>query len=172
MKRKKLAELGKYYALKPFHGYVMSLKPNIQPITDLFPPWPLNKWDSKWCAAFVYFCCRKAGLNLPVRHPSPKVTCNFAGCGAWLQWSILEGFFFKRFDNSFSPSPGDIVLYDGVFENKPHDHIGIILRSTKQTIITAEGNVNNVSMIIKRPINNHIRGYIRIKENYCFKKEE
>ncbi len=167
-KRKKLAAIAQIYALKPFHGFVMSLKPNIDQITELFPPWSLRNWDNKWCAAFVYFCCRKAGFNLPVRHPNPKISCNFAGCGAWLQWAQIEGFYSRRLEKTFKPITGDIVLYDHIFEDKPHDHIGIIIEADKNSVRTAEGNVNNISTIIKRPIDSHIRGYIRIPENYHF----
>jgi chemotaxis signal transduction protein len=66
------------------------------------------------------------------------------------------------------PDKGDIVLYDKVFCNEPHDHIGIIIEATKDLIIVAEGNINNVSGVIERKKNNHIRGYIRIPNDYNF----
>ena len=46
--------------------------------------------------------------------------------------------------------------------------MGIVLRSTGNTIIAAEGNLNNTSGIIERPKDAHIRGYIRIPDGYRY----
>ena len=69
------------------------------------------------------------------------------------------------------PETGDIVLYDRVFENKEHDHIGIVLENRNRTILAAEGNVNNISGIIERSIDEHIRAYIRIPDGYRYREE-
>lgn len=172
-KREKLADIAKKEAQKGFHGFVMTTAPNIQPITELFPPWKLENWDGKWCAAFVYYCCVKAGFNLPVRHPSEHVTCNFAGCVAWEQWAALKenDFYYTSENNDFTPAKGDIVLYDNVFCNGPHDHIGIVLENKENFLVVAEGNFNNVSAIVERQKDCHIRGYIRIPDHYDFRNE-
>ncbi|MGF7060708.1 CHAP domain-containing protein [Brassicibacter mesophilus] len=169
-KREKLANIAKEEAQKCLHGNVMTVKSNIQPIANLFPKWALENWDGKWCAAFVYYCCIKAGFNIPVKYPNEKVTFSFAGCGAWEEWAKLHEnhFYYSREDKHFLPEKGDIVLYDKVFCDKPHDHIGIIIENTNNSIIVAEGNINNVSGIIEREKNNHIRGYIRIPNDYVF----
>jgi hypothetical protein len=171
-KREKLAQIAYEMALKPFHGYVMTMKPNLDPIINLFPPWPLKKWDKKWCAAFVYYCCRLAGFEIPVRYPDPKIECNFAGCYTWEQWAKLEcnNFYFSvKKNREFIPQRGDIVLYDKVFDHGPHDHIGIIIENREKTILVAEGNVNNISAVIEREKNSHIRGFIRIPNDYIHK---
>lgn len=167
-KRMKLAEIAELEAKKFYHGFVMETEPNIQPIINLFPEWPLKEWDAKWCAAFVYSCCILAGFKLPVRYPHETVTCNFAGCFAWEQWAVLpcNGFLHKPDDAAFVPEPGDIVLYDNVFMNVPHDHIGVILENRKDTLVVAEGNFNNVSAVVERKKDEHIRAYIRIPEDY------
>ncbi len=71
-------------------------------------------------------------------------------------------------DNSFQPEAGDIVLFDRVFNNTGHDHIGIVLENYDGYIITAEGNVENVSRILERKKNSHIRAYIRITDNFSY----
>lgn len=163
-----LAKVAEAAALRPFHGYVMSLKSNLVPIISPFPKWSLRKADKKWCAAFIYYCCIKAGYNLPVKHPHPNITCNFAGCFAWEQWAELKenNFFHKAKNSSFKPDKGDIVLYNRVFDPGPHDHIGIILENMGNDLIVAEGNVNNLSVVLTRPVNSHVRGYIRIPDNW------
>ena len=64
------------------------------------------------------------------------------------------------------PETGDIVLYDRVFENREHDHIGVVIETRENTILTAEGNIDNRSGIIERPIDGHIRAYIRIPDGF------
>ena len=46
--------------------------------------------------------------------------------------------------------------------------MGIVLQSTRNTIIVAAGNLNNTSGIIERPNDEHIRGYIRIPDGYRY----
>jgi hypothetical protein len=163
-RRIKMAEIAKREAARSFHGGVMKARSNLRPITSLFPVWPLKKWSGKWCAAFVYYCCRKAGFRIPVRYPDPKVPCNFAGCYAWEKWARLPGhdFYFSKNDRKFIPAKGDIVIYDGLFDPGPHDHIGIILENRPETLLVAEGNVNDVSAVIERDKKRNIRGYVRI----------
>lgn len=48
--------------------------------------------------------------------------------------------------------------------------MGIVLQNNGNTIIVAEGNLNNVSGIIERPKDEHIRGYIRIPDGYMYLK--
>jgi len=161
---KQLADVAGMEAMSIFHGYVMGTKPNFQPIIQGFPSWDMRKWDNHWCAAFVYYCCTKAGISLPIKYPNDKVTCNFAGCIAWEQWAKLpeHNFWHDAEEVDFVPEPGDIVLFDTVHDGMMHDHMGIILENKEDYIVTAEGNFNNVSAIVNRRKDNHIRGYIRI----------
>ena len=75
---------------------------------------------------------------------------------------------YHRGKESFLPEAGDIVIYDRVFEGREHDHMGVVLRSDGNAIIAAEGNLNNASGIIERPMDAHIRGYIRIPDGYRY----
>ncbi len=160
-----LANVARMEAQKTWHGAVVGLKPNIQPLIQLFPKWPMKEADGLWCAAFVYYCCIQAGYEIPIR---PKeCSCSLAGCGAWDEWAQGDNRIGWR-SASCVPLPGDIVLYDKVFENKAHDHIGIVLEDRGDSIVAAEGNLGNVSGIVERPKDKHIRGYISLPDGFVY----
>ena len=167
---KYLAKVAEKAAQIPFHGDLAGKKSNLEPIIRFFPKWTLKEADGLWCAAFVYYCCREAGFEIPIR-PDECTTCHLAGCIAWEEFAQgdVRIEYHKETEN-FSPEAGDIVLYDRVFENREHDHMGIVLQSTGNTIIAAEGNLNNTSGIIQRPKEAHIRGYIRIPDGYSYRR--
>ena len=54
------------------------------------------------------------------------------------------------------------MLYDRVFEAGAHDHMGIIVAVDEERIRVAEGNFNNVSCIVTRPVDAHVRCLIRM----------
>lgn len=139
----------------------------------------LAELDHAWCAAFVYHCCIKAGLTLPLRTPNNAINianCRFACVLAWYEWADSKGYCFYEKDN-FSPQRGDIVVYNNIIprENKAEnsiwcDHIGIVLSCDNNTLMVAEGNVGNlnVSGIVKRERNETIGCYIRIPAEYDY----
>lgn len=127
-----------------------------------------------WCAAFVYHCALKAGMELPIRQPPFKY--RFAGVGTWYEWGKANDFCFYEKDG-FVPSRGDIVIYNNIVspKNKPkdsawHDHIGVVLSYENEFLIVAEGNINNqnVSGVIKRRLDNTIGCFVRIPDDYKY----
>ena len=168
--RKQLAETAKSIARIPFHGFGEGIGSNLEPIVQPFPGWTPEEADGLWCAAFVYYCCVKAGFDIPYR-PDECRNCHLAGCIAWEEFALNDSRieYHKRTD-IFTPEPGDIVLYDRVFEDKPHDHIGIVIENRGQTFLAAEGNVGNVSGVIERRFGEHIRAFIRIPDGYSYKE--
>ncbi|MCG8569988.1 MAG: CHAP domain-containing protein [Spirochaetes bacterium] len=166
-KRTKLIEIAEKLALTPLHGKIMGMEANIAPIINHFPNPTLKEFNGKWCAAFVYHCHYLAGYAIPFRCKNRKIG-TFAGVKAWLQWAKFKenSFYFSASNKKFKPAPGDIVIYDRVFDPGPHDHIGIILKVKNHIIRVAEGNVNNLSTIIERKTDSHVRGYIRIPDDY------
>ena len=169
--RKHLAEVAKDLALTPFHGAAEGRASNLAPIVEPFPTWSVPEADGVWCAAFVYYCCGEAGFDFPIR-PKGCRTCHLAGCIAWEEWAMGDPRIeYHTGREGFAPAAGDIVLYDRVFENAEHDHMGIVLEDRGQTILAAEGNVNNASGIVERPLDGHIRGYIRIPDGYRYNTE-
>ena len=166
--RNRLAVIAREAAEKPYNGKWNNCMPNIGDIVALFPKWSVEEADGLWCTAFVYHCVISAGFRIPVR---PKESsCSLAGCGAWEEWAQADSriAYHSGNDNAFYPAPGDLVLFDRVFNNTDHDHIGIVLENYDDYIITAEGNVENVSRIVKRTKDSHIRAYIRIPDNFLY----
>lgn len=169
--RKWLAEIAREKAMMPFHGFVDGKQSNLAPIIGLFPKWNIVDADGLWCAAFVYYCCVEAGFQIPYS-PEKCVTCSLAGCGGWEEYALGDSRIeYHKVEETFVPEPGDIVLYDRVFCDREHDHIGILLEVKENSIVAAEGNIldSNRSGIVERPVDEHIRAYIRIPDGYRYR---
>lgn len=116
----------------------------------------------------------RAGFVFPYS-PTECVSCSLAGCGGWEDFAKgdkrIE--YYLGIDEKFIPEAGDIVLYDRVFINLEHDHIGIVTENKTNSIITAEGNIfnDNISGILERKKDEHIRAYIRIPNNFSYYQE-
>lgn len=163
-----LANIAEKEAKQFYHGYVSEIESNLGELIAPFPKWTLQEADSVWCAAFVYYCCQKAGMSFPIR-PVECISCNLAGCIAWEEWAKADiNLLFFEENSKSAPQAGDIVLFDRVFNNSEHDHIGVVLDVQPEFIVTAEGNFNNVSAVVNRKRDEHIRGYIRIPEKYQY----
>lgn len=169
--RRDLAETARRLALLPLHGFVEGKESNLLPLVQHFRRWDVQQVDRLWCAAFVYHCCVEAGFQIPFS-PQECTLCSLAGVPAWEEMARKNGSigYFLPTD-AFVPAPGDIVLYDHVFCNQPHDHIGIVIENHPDHIIAAEGNVNNTnqSALVRRQKDHHIRSYIRLPENYSWR---
>ena len=166
-----LSTIAKEMALVPFHGTVDGLASNLAPIVRPFPTWSVREADGLWCAAFVYYCCRESGFETPYR-PDECRTCHLGACPGWEECALGDRRIeYHKGSENFVPEAGDIVIYDNVFENKEHDHMGIVLEKREHSILAAEGNVGNISGIVKRPIDEHIRAYIRIPDRYRYGAE-
>lgn len=167
--RAHLAEVARRNALKPFHGFLDHKDSNLAPIVAHFPRWTLPEADSLWCAAFVYHCCMEAGFAFPCR-PEECESGSLAGCSAWEEFAMKDCRIRYHRGNDFLPQPGDIVLYDRVFCDAEHDHMGIVLEADESHLLCAEGNcpLGNLSGIIPRARDEHIRGYIRLPEGFCY----
>lgn len=161
----KLAETARREALKCLHGFVCGSESTLASIIAPFPKWTLREADGLWCAAFVYHCCTESGMRFPIR-PKECISSNLAGCSAWEEWAQSDGRL--SYFRTGEPQPGDIVLFDRVFCNAEHDHIGIVLEALPDRLITAEGNFGNVSAIVERPLDAHIRAFIRIPEYFSY----
>lgn len=167
--KKHLAEVAKDEAMKFYHGFVMTTEPNIGDMVRLFPNWTLEEADACWCAAFVYHCCVLAGFEIPVR-PKESISCTLAGCPAWEE--LAQGdrrIEYRPADSGYTPEAGDIVLFDKVFCDAEHDHIGIVCENRPETIVVAEGNINNVSGVIERRKDGHIRAYISLPDGFSYR---
>ena len=167
--REKLSKIAAELASLPFHGNGGGEKSNIAPLIAHFPKWSVEAAEGLWCAAFVYHCCLSAGYEIPYS-PDECVTCSLAGCGGWDEFARGDdriGYYGR--EDGFTPDVGDIVLFDRVFCDAEHDHIGIVLKVTEDDLTVAEGNIENRSQIMTRPRDEHIRAFIRLPDGYKYK---
>lgn len=141
-----------------YMGYTVKQISTIYPLVQHFEGWSVAAADGLWCAAFVYHCVIKSGFSLAANFDDPRVNGSFAGCRAWDQWAKLEenGYF------THEGKVGDIVVYDHVFSGVEHDHIGIVVAINNDYLVAVEGNYHHCVMEVKRDLDHHIRGFIRI----------
>ena len=106
----------------------MGTESNIHEIVKLFPKWSVEEADALWCAAFVLYCCKKAGMCIPYK---PKeCSLSLAACPAWEEWAKADHRITHVPEND-EPQCGDIVIFDHVFCDSPHDHMGIVIKVKK-----------------------------------------
>ncbi len=165
-RRLELARIAEDLARKPLRGNLRKAGRDLAPLLGHFP----RKDECEgfdWCAAFVYHCCVTAGFRIPVKWPEP-VPYTFAAVPAWLVWAKLPGhrLYFSARNPSRSPQRGDLVIFDNLLGNGPHDHMGVVLHAAKGGIRTAEGNVENMSGIFERRVDRKVRGFIRIPHDF------
>ena len=100
--------------------------------------------------------------------------CSFAGVPAWLAWAKLpeNRFYFSAQHPRFRPGKGDLIIYDNICGEGPHDHIGVVLAVRGDRYLTAEGNVRNVSGVFERKRDRKVRGFVRIPSGYRYPPPE
>ncbi|MDR1410564.1 MAG: CHAP domain-containing protein [Oscillospiraceae bacterium] len=142
-----------------------------------YPKNDADEFKNCWCCAFVYHCCRKAGVDLPLgTHKTARKGHFrwFTSVLTWFEWAQINGFIHKE-SPDYLPIRGDIVIYNNIIHDEYKqkdslwcDHIGIVLSVDDDTLMVAEGNINNqnISGIVQRNRDNTIGYYIRIPENY------
>lgn len=161
----RLAEVAEQEAKKDFHGKILGKEPNIHEMVARFPKWSVEEADGLWCAAFVLHCCTKAGMQIPPR--PAECTLSLAACPAWEEWAKADPRI-TYVSGSAEPQAGDIVVFYHVFCQSPHDHMGIVIGVTGDTLFVAEGNYQNTSCIVQRKRDAHIRCYITIPEGFRY----
>ena len=109
-----------------------------------------------WCAMFVSWCARRAGVP-------QSVIPNFASCTyGGMKWFREQG----RWKNAdYTPHSGDLVFFDfeeedGSVRDGQAEHVAIVEYATGDTIYTIEGNTDN-EMVERRerPRNEDILGF-------------
>ena len=83
-----------------------------------------------WCAMFVTYCARQAGV--PV-----SVIPNFASCTTGRQWFKSHGVWHNP--DGFMPRPGDIIMFDWDSSGNC-DHVGLVEKVVGGNVYTIEGN--------------------------------
>jgi hypothetical protein len=113
-----------------------------------------------WCGAFVYYCCLEAGFRFP---PKPVETFRYTlgAVRAWHHWAVAGDFFLPI--GTSTPQPGDIALFNHVFDGNSFDHLGVVVAILPDGVQTAEGNNANRTGIFFRPFA-VIEGFVRLPE--------
>jgi len=111
-----------------------------------------------WCGAFVYYCCKQVGIDMPVQPTGFWAT--LALVESWKFWSKQQGFFYLKGDQV--SKRGDIVVFDWEGDGELN-HIGIVRGYTPgaDIINTSEGNKQNRSGNFTRSLSS-VAGFIRI----------
>lgn len=165
-RRELLATIAEELAAKPLIANKAQSGADVFPLIRYFPGTSQTS-GFDWCAAFVFHCCQKAGIILPIKYPDP-VPCRFAGVRAWVVWAQLFETGFWHNSQGFIPERGDIVVFDQLVSTSPHDHMGIVTGYREGIMMTAEGNVNNQSGLFERALEDKVRGFIRIPDSYSY----
>ena len=115
-----------------------------------------------WCAAFVAYCCRNVGIDIPDQPEGFWAT--MALVESWKFWAKQNDFWCPK--GSVTPMRGDIVTFDwpGKKATGEFNHIGIIRAYSQgsSVIKTSEGNKDNTSGNFTRNLSS-VSGFIRIR---------
>ncbi len=113
-----------------------------------------------WCAAFVTYCCRQVGIDIPDQPSGFWAT--MALVESWQYWAKQKGYWYPR--GSTKPQRGDIVTFDWYPDTGGEfNHIGIVRGyQGGSTVETAEGNKSNQSGNFTRSLS-FISGIVRIR---------
>lgn len=84
----------------------------------------------EWCAIFVSWCADQCG------YLEAGIIPRFQGVDVGSQWFMDHG---QWQDNSYEPSPGDIIFFDWEVDGEC-DHVGIVEKCEEGIVYTVEGN--------------------------------
>ncbi len=114
-----------------------------------------------WCAAFVTYCARQAGFDIPDRPKGHGATMALAEM--WRAWAKDQGCWYQK--GATTPQRGDIVCLEWFDGDTAIDHIGIVRQGPGNGTVlqTAEGNRNNRAVNGTRSMDN-VAGIVRLRE--------
>lgn len=91
-----------------------------------------QKANQAWCGAFVNWCGKKAGVEIPNTVFTPAGADAFKKAKSWLEGEDCK------------PQPGDIVYFDFPGDNVNRiSHVGIVVKDNNDgTVTCVEGNTS------------------------------
>ncbi len=107
-----------------------------------------------WCAAFIVWCARQAGIGSDVIPTS--FSCYNAN-NSMKNWFSNRGRYYER--GTTTPQRGDLVIFKYANDEK---HIGLVTGSDSSNVYTIEGNTSNMVNTRTYSLNDsEIHGYCR-----------
>ena len=92
--------------------------------------------DSAWCASFVSWCAKQAGISNTIVPSSAAVTVYYS--------FYTKAGLFKKIDSGYIPRAGDLIIWENKQDTNAKDwsHIGIVQKYDEVTgqVYTIEGN--------------------------------
>lgn len=94
----------------------------------------LDGYGYAWCATFVSWCLRQAGVS---KETAPS-NCN---CAAWVaRFKDMSRF---KASGSYTPKTGDIIFFKARGGDSVSGHVGIVLYVRNNYVYTIEGNTSD-----------------------------
>lgn len=101
-----------------------------------------------WCAAFVTWCTRQAGYQIPDQPIG--FWASMALVESWRHWGAQQGLL-KETSAGFRYEPGDILLFEWFDGDRTLDHIGVCVGpASGGKVPSAEGNAGNKTDLVSR----------------------
>jgi hypothetical protein len=91
---------------------------------------------SFWCACFISWCARKAGV-------AEDVFPTFFDCDVGMEWFRKRSRFIKR--GGGIPKPGDVVFFGVPGDSK---HVGLVRKTENGRVLTVEGNTSSAAGMV------------------------
>ncbi|MCQ2386607.1 MAG: CHAP domain-containing protein, partial [Clostridia bacterium] len=85
-----------------------------------------------WCASFVSFCARMAGI------PTATLRSSLS-CSQWVSYFREEGKFKTR-QSGYTPRKGDLIFFRSSGSSSSATHVGIVRYTCNGIVYTVEGN--------------------------------
>lgn len=86
-----------------------------------------------WCAIFVTWCLRNAGI-------STSICPSFAGCTSFRDSYMIPKKIWKLRTSGYIPRSGDLIFFNWNKQTNKLQHVGIVEKVVDNTIYTIEGN--------------------------------
>lgn len=111
-----------------------------------------SEYGYAWCAAFVSWCVRQAGI-------STDTVKSYVSCTNWVAW-FKQNSTYKTRSSGYTPSPGDIIFFKSAYVTRTSNHVGLVLYVKDGNVYTIEGNSSEKVSLQSYSLNNsYIIGY-------------
>lgn len=91
-----------------------------------------NSYGYYWCASFVNWCMRQAGI------PEEASAGSEVSCQRWLSACKAAGIYSES--GGYAPLSGDVIFFKDIGSSVSSTHVGIVVYSDSSNVYTVEGN--------------------------------